>query len=278
MRFVVLERLSRSGKDGCANDDAMGQSRTLAFVLDGATGVGDGPLMPARFGSDAAWLSHGTARFLSTVDDAEAPLSAIVRNCATALAGEFATLRLRAPKGGFEVPYASMMLVRPSADSIAYAAFGDCRMLVAHDDGRLDDIGPPPRHREAEAARAKAFDAVGTGVAAALPELRRLRSFVNTIDAYWLIAADPAVGDHVKTGAVRLDGPAHVLLMSDGFHALAADYGAYDDPGLVAAARSRGLPALYRELRAIERGDPLATKFPRFKMSDDATAMLLRVG
>ncbi len=278
MRFEVLDRLSRSGKDGCANDDAMGQSRTLAFVLDGATGVGDGPLMPARFGSDAAWLSHGAARFLSTCDDAEAPLSAIVRNCARALAGEFAALRLRAPKGGFEVPYASMMLVRPTADSITYATFGDCRMLVAHDDGRLDDIGPPPRHREAEAARARAFDAVGTGVAAALPELRRLRSLVNTIDAYWLMAADPAVGDHVKTGAVRLDGPAHLLLLSDGFHALAADYGAYDDPGLVAAARSRGLPALYRELRAIERGDPLAAKFPRFKISDDATAMLLRVG
>lgn len=278
MHFTVRDRLSRAGKDGFANDDAMGESRTLAFVLDGATGVGDGPLMPSRFGSDAAWLSHGAARYLSMCDDAAVPLPVIVQNCARALQGEFQALQRRAPKGGYEVPYASMMLVRPEADHIAYAAFGDCRMLVLHHDGKLSDIGPPPRHREAEAARAKAFDAANKGPMDALPELRRLRSLVNTLDAYWLMAADPAVGDHVNLGQVALSGPADVLLMSDGFHALSADYGAHDDAGLVAAARTRGLEALYRELRAIERADPKGEKFPRFKTSDDATALLLLAG
>jgi len=278
MRFHVRDRLSRAGKDGFANDDALGQSRSLAFVLDGATGVGDGPLMPSHFGSDAAWLSHGAARYFSQCDADEAPLRNIVRDCASALAGEFAALRQRMPNGGYEMPYASMMLVRPAADHIAYAAFGDCRMLVLHHDGRLSDIGPPPRHREAEAARAKAFDAANKGPMDALPELRRLRNLVNTLDAYWLMAADPAVADHVHSGRVELDGPADVLLMTDGFHALSADYGAYDDAGLVAAAQAQGLGALYRELRAIERADPRGEKFPRFKPSDDATAMLIAAG
>lgn len=278
MRFIVRDRLSRAGKDGFANDDALGESRTLAFVLDGATGVGDGPLMPARFGSDASWLSHGAARFFSMCDQADAPLDAVVRDCAMSLAGEFAALRTRAPKGGYEMPYASMMLVRPAPDHIAYAAFGDCRMLVLHHDGRLTDIGPPMLHREAEAARAKAFDATAKGPTEALPELRRLRNLVNTVDAFWLMAADAAVAEHVKLGRVELDGPADVLLVTDGFHALSADYGACDDAGLVAAARARGLDALYRELRAIERADPKGEKFPRFKPSDDATAMLISIG
>lgn len=278
MRFIVRDRLSRAGKDGFANDDALGESRTLAFVLDGATGVGDGPLMPAQFGSDAAWLSHGAARCFSMCDEREVPLADIVRGCALALSGEFSALRTRAPKGGYEMPYASMMLVRPAADHIAYAAFGDCRMLVLHHDGRLSDIGPPSLHRENEAARAKAFDATSKGPAEALPELRRLRSLVNTVEGFWLMAADPAVADHVNLGRVALAGPADVLLVTDGFHALAADYGAYDNAGLVAAARARGLDALYRELRAIERADPKGEKFPRFKPSDDATAMLISVG
>ena len=47
--------------------------------------------------------------------------------------------------------------------------------------------------------------------------------------------------------------------------------------GLMAAAKNKGLAALGEELRAIEKTDPLGEKFSRFKKSDDATAVLLRV-
>ncbi len=40
------------------------------------------------------------------------------------------------------------------------------------------------------------------------------------------------------------------------------------------AAATKGLAALGKELRAIEDADPLGEKFPRFKKSDDATAIL----
>ena len=68
-----------------------------------------------------------------------------------------------------------------------------------------------------------------------------------------------------------------VLIASDGFLALVSDYGAYDMQGLMAAVAEKGLAALGEELRAIEDHDPLGEKFPRFKKSDDATAILLRV-
>ena len=64
-----------------------------------------------------------------------------------------------------------------------------------------------------------------------------------------------------------------LLLASDGFLALATDYGAYDATGLMAAARDKGLAALGEELRAIENADPMGEKFARFKKSDDATAL-----
>jgi len=47
--------------------------------------------------------------------------------------------------------------------------------------------------------------------------------------------------------------------------------------GLVAAARDKGLKALAEELREIEEGDPEGRQFPRFKKSDDATAILLKL-
>ena len=44
------------------------------------------------------------------------------------------------------------------------------------------------------------------------------------------------------------------------------------------AAKKKGLAALGRELRAIEERDAAGTQYSRFKKSDDATALLLRVG
>ncbi len=47
-----------------------------------------------------------------------------------------------------------------------------------------------------------------------------------------------------------------MLLVSDGFLALASDYGRYDAEELVEAASDKGLRALYNELREIEATDP----------------------
>jgi hypothetical protein len=66
-----------------------------------------------------------------------------------------------------------------------------------------------------------------------------------------------------------------VLLASDGFLALASDYARYTPETLLAAAAARGLGTLGEELRAVEASDPEGLRFPRFKRSDDATALLL---
>ena len=66
-----------------------------------------------------------------------------------------------------------------------------------------------------------------------------------------------------------------ILLGTDGFLALAIDYGRYSPESLLAAAEQRGLALLGDELRAVEAADPDGLRYPRFKRSDDATALLL---
>lgn len=47
---------------------------------------------------------------------------------------------------------------------------------------------------------------------------------------------------------------------------------------MIRAASERGLTTLMAELRQIEREeDPDGQKFPRFKVSDDATALLFEI-
>ena len=51
-----------------------------------------------------------------------------------------------------------------------------------------------------------------------------------------------------------------------------------DADSLFAAVRSHGLAALGTALRTIEQDDAACLRFPRFKVSDDATTLWLRIG
>ena len=109
-----------------------------------------------------------------------------------------------------------------------------------------------------------------------LPALRAARNRVNTADE-WLFAPDVRCADHARHARVTVAPGSHLLLASDGFLALASDYEAYTPQTLLLACEERGLAALGEELRAIEASDPDGIKFPRFKRSDDATALLLAI-
>jgi len=106
----------------------------------------------------------------------------------------------------------------------------------------------------------------------------RLRAARSNGSICGRLTPDVRAAGHVLRHHLSLQKDALLLIASDGFLALVSDYGVYDMQGLMAAASTKGLGALGAELRAIEDQDPLGEKFPRFKKSDDATAVLLRVG
>src|SRR5262249_13103762 len=107
--------------------------------------------------------------------------------------------------------------------------------------------------------------------------LRTARNRINSGNI-WLFSPDVRAASHVSRRIVKTQPGSMLLLATDGFLALASDYGAYSVDGLMAAAMEKGLAALGVELRAIESGDAGGDRFPRFKKSDDATALLLRLG
>lgn len=82
----------------------------------------------------------------------------------------------------------------------------------------------------------------------------------------------------VAFSETRISGGDDLILMSDGFASLVTDYGRYTAETLASAIRERGLGPLAQELRQIEQEDVACLRFPRFKVSDDATALWLKVG
>ena len=282
MEFTFLDALSIPGNPAKPNDDAWGQTNTAAVVLDGATNLGDS-LLPG--GSDAAWIARFAARrLMAHCQEGAAPREALRAALADA-ERSFAGLRNRAPKENYENPFASMMFVSTTPGGVDALWFGDCVALVKRPDSDVEIVGEAFDKRAAEARRVTMLaKAKGLSPAAAhnrpefLSALRTARNSVNTDKGGWLFGPDARAADHVR--GMHLDAPAGTMLLlaSDGFLALASDYGLYDAGTLVAAARTKGLESLGRELRLTEESDPEGLRFARFKKSDDATAVLLTLG
>jgi hypothetical protein len=276
----VLDSISVPGNPEKANDDAFAHIDGAAVVMDGATGLGES-LMPGK--SDAAWLAtFGARRLMAYMRDGALPQEAVSAALFDAQTS-FEALRRRPPADTWETPFSSMMFVAEDAQGAEALWFGDCAALVKRPNAPVEIVGDALEKRRNEARRvARLAEKHGLSPAAGVnrPEyldaLRKARNFVNS-DGHWAFGPDVRAADHVSSK--RIDAPQGtvLLLCSDGFLALASDYNAYSADALVVAAQSKGLKELCEELRAIERDDREGRKFPRFKTSDDATALLLRV-
>jgi hypothetical protein len=74
-------------------------------------------------------------------------------------------------------------------------------------------------------------------------------------------APDVRCAEHAESLVFDAPPGTSVLLVSDGFLALATDYRRYDAAGLIDAAHRLGLLALRRELRSVEEATRTASPF-----------------
>jgi serine/threonine protein phosphatase PrpC len=280
MTFTLIDSITAAGNPAKANDDAWMAGAMLAAVIDGATSLND-PIMPGS--SDAAWLAHLAAERLTMHDSRGDSLKAL-RATVTDIEDQFLRQRSRPPIAMHEMPCASMMLLQVNDHTVDALWFGDCSAILCHPCGDVIVVGDALDKRLMEASQVAAL-AAKQGVSTAstttraefLPALRESRDRYNNGDGAWLLTPDPDCVDRAKCASFTVDKDTLILLASDGFTALITDYAVYDAAGLVAAAIEKGLAALLAELRAIEAQDPDGAKFARYKKSDDATAVLIRI-
>ena len=280
MSLELLQSLSLPGDPAKPNEDSFAHRNGAAVVIDGATMLGDG-LMPGP--SDAAWIAQfGARRLMAHLGEGEGARKALRATLADTQKS-FEALRRLPPEDAWQTPCASMMLAVRGETGVEFLWFGDCAALAKQSDAPVMVVGETLDKRAVEAERARDMaKEKGLSPAASLnrPEfistLRAARNRINSGNT-WLFSPDVHAASHVSRRLMKLRSGSTLLLASDGFLALASDYGAYSVDGLMAAAMEKGLTALCEELRAIEAGDAGGDRFPRFKKSDDATALLLRL-
>jgi Protein phosphatase 2C len=286
MQPEIIDSISIAGDRAKPNDDACGAAGNRIWVIDGATGLG-GSLLTGN--SDAAWLAS-TANRLFHTHHAVRDSDQLVRIVIEGIRAAFDSERIAEPEARWQLPMASFLLLTISAETVEAVWLADCRTILEID-GKIVTCGETP---DGEAEERKLAQRLGTGsdqkfgrgteaanmlgAEHVLTFLREARAAYNNGHGRWILGLEPKAANHLNRLVIpRNKGPIIGLLMSDGFSALELKYERYDSKALLAAAYNVGLASLTNELRHIEGvEDPAGTKYPRFKRSDDATAMLFR--
>ncbi len=282
--FTVMDRISWPGHPDKPNEDICGVSGDWAWVIDTSIFPGTAPVMHET--SDATWLATFADERLSNLapqaQDGAALLRHVMEEARTAYR---AVAPVERHEDFLTWPLGAMTLVRRRGSVLDAWTFGDTTAYFRQPDGSVQVLGDAPGLRDFESAKAaELMGQAGSRPTAILDEPvflawlgeRRDRQRKSGIPAA-LLSFNPAAADRLRHETAPCDEGTVILLASDGFSALVDLYRAVDAAELMEAALSSGLEPLARKARDIEtQVDPDGRLYPRFKLSDDTTAILLR--
>jgi hypothetical protein len=259
---------------GSANEDSVYVSPAGVVVLDGLSAPKDLP-MGCIHGTPWFVRQLGT-RLINLIGDDRVPLREALRSAISEVNGLH---RNTCSLDQEAVPASTVVMIRERGDLLDY--------LVLSDNSLVLDLGPDgietivdKRVEEVAAKEMQAALKGPTGTpdhAARVSQLvtvqRRLR---NKPGGYWVAATDPAAADEAITGSVNLDRVEQAALLTDGASRLVDSFSTLAWAELLEVLRIEGPAALIARTRKTELTDPRGERWPRFKLSDDATAAYAR--
>lgn len=283
-QIKILDALSLPGNPAKPNDDRFGYNEACAFVIDGATGLGDRQYMDAS-GSDAAWVAARFADGFRQRITRETPVSDVARAVSQEARATFLGDNPDVPR--YAWPLSAFSMIHATDNALTFYGLGDSCVFLLQEDGSArfhmaipDAYVREQAHAQSHIARTGGItrDGGALGNAETLAALRRHRESQNTAGGIWTLGLVPESADHLVSEELKINGRAHAIICSDGLADLVVLYEAYDAASLVRTALDKGLAPMIEELRRFEHEtDPEGLRYPRFKQSDDTTAILVEL-
>jgi len=255
-----------------ANEDGAFLSPRVMAVLDGLSAPSDLPL----------GCSHGTPWLVRQIGTrllaaAEIDTIALADALATVITDVNALHSKTCELGGGAVPATTVAVLRERGEYLDYLVLSDSVLLLDGPAGttvladqRVEDVAG---HELAAALAAPG----GTAEQAALiSELVAMQRQVrNRTGGYWVASTDPGAAHHAICGTIPRAGIRRAALLTDGATRLADTFNQLDWSDLLDVLQDEGPAVLIERTREVEEGDPTGKQWPRFKRSDDATAMYI---
>nr|WP_055865073.1 protein phosphatase 2C domain-containing protein [Frankia sp. CpI1-P] len=271
-----MRSISRSDKPD--NEDAAGCRPDGLWVIDGATPLGDEVQVDGR--SPAAWLSAVADAFLAQVPWEGRPLRAVLRDLVGHVRAEGRGAGL--PADGF--PTATLSLARVRDGRLDLCLLGDSPVLLRPPGATVIEFVDPQFAGVEEALLERVRTELDRGETAAdayaraHAHNRERRRWRNTPRGSWMLSDVPAAAEHAYATTLAVAPGTELVAMSDGFARAVRPFGLVrDDTELLDEIAAGREAELLDRLRAAERADPSCSRFPRFGVSDDASAIYARL-
>jgi hypothetical protein len=253
-----------------------------AWIVDGATGVSTHKVTPGL--SDAAWLARAIDDRLVGLTSATGSMEDVFGRLETDIGSDFNEVTAGLSREGDDhAPSACLGFVgiwnSPEKGGLVLegAFLGDVVALVPSESGivRWTDERAKPFEKRTLAALDAGDREVGRIPEAVRRQIIENRAKLNHPDGYWVVnPRRPWAGRELRFEAKVLPGQP-IVLATDGFMRLVDVFAAYSDKSLHAGLAAGKGDDLMRELRDLERGDPMANAYPRVKTHDDATVLVI---
>lgn len=275
----VLDSVSDPG--GHSNEDLIVHGDNVAWVIDGATSLSDG--VGGASETNIEWLLGLLNTTLS--DGGSRSLMDQVTEACAVIHEDFTTRQGSVTPERYEAPSAVGIGIRLSDESLEVLSFGDCQLILQTQGDELVYISPESQltaldDTVIELAIAGAQEAEKPWDFARqelMAQLRANRNLLNNPGGYGAISVFGEFPNPHHYSKKTVTGGTHGLLVSDGFMALATDYGAMSPKEMLISAIRDGVGPLLTQLRAIEAEDSRGSRFPRLKPHDDASALLFSI-
>jgi hypothetical protein len=172
-------------------------------------------------------------------------------------------------------PGAAVGIVSIQPETIEFLALGDVSIVVETHAGT--DMVVDDRVSKTALPQRAIADSLLHGSpekAAALVQMKHAELTARNKDGgFWVATCDPEAVDHAIFWSLPRAEAKRIAILSDGAARLVDVFGAAGWTTALDLLASDGPSALIDRVREMERSDALAVKWPRNKISDDATAV-----
>ncbi|WP_306223124.1 hypothetical protein [Bosea beijingensis] len=278
--WCVLSQASEKGS-AAFNEDMSGAAGSCAWIIDGSAFFSGAARTTEE--SEGAWLARRVDALLKADPPEDLAFATWAEGLERQLRQDYAALGEGHPeREAGEGPSAVLGLIRLRRDGdacrIEGAVIGDVSILIQDGDRveRWTDPSSSPFEARTIAAATADGHLPGEVISPkALAQILRNRRSLNRQGGYWAINPGLSWRAGLRLFSAEISPEATVLLASDGFMRLVDVVAHCDEAGLMDTVSRRGAAGAIAELRQLESDDPLAERFRRVKIHDDATALLV---
>ena len=262
---------SLAGSDQVSNEDAVAATAHVVAVVDGVSTS----RLPTGCIHGTPWYANALATQIVAAASREPgqDLPAVLFEALQAVASSHADTCDLTAAG---TPSATVAITRPFGDRLDYLVLSDATIAIQTEAGvevvsdkRVDalvgelSLAAKTAEPGSEEQKQRLEDLITTQ--------RKLR---NVEGGYWLAGAVPEAADHAQVGSVPLGEVRSVAVMSDGASCLVDVYAAMDWRQALGMLTADGPREWLGRVREAELADARKERWPRYKVSDDATNAL----